>query len=277
MDRIRTITTLCFLLLGALGLPYLAEHRDTTLSVSSTATVDPKQAGRTAILSLLPPVGKLNATSNQSIAVKIDTGGSLVKEVAFKITFPPDRVKVTDVSFSDSFCTISPVYSISNTQGTVTLSCKSNSPGLLGQLGTVATLITTPLQAGGAAFQFDQTASSVIARVSERDVLSYAVDRVVSYGDNPEGSIIVTSPSHPTGSSCSYKSTAELAWLKREGTTTFEYGWNEDPAAEPGTSTTSTSISLPTKPGTTQFFTVRSIGEKGVKGKITSYRVVSCR
>jgi hypothetical protein len=268
---------LLFLVLGAVGLPYLASHQDAILAVSSTATVDQKQAGRTAILSLLPPLGKLSATSQQSIAVKIDTGGSLVYAVSFTLTFPPDRVRVEDVSLSGSFCTIVPVYSINNKLGTVTLSCRSNSPGLTGQLGTVATLIISPLQAGDAAFQFDQLNSSVTAKVSEKDVLSYAVDRVFSFGETPGNHLTVTSPSHPTGSSCSYKSTADMSWLKLEGATAFEYGWSEDPAFEPKTSTSSTSISLPTKPGTTQFFSIRSVEEKGAKGPITRKRVVSCR
>ncbi|CAN5130729.1 hypothetical protein BH11PAT4_BH11PAT4_1330 [soil metagenome] len=277
MGRLRTITTALFLLFGVVGLPYLASHQDAILAVSSSATVDQKQAGRTAILSLLPPVGKLNTSSKQSIAVKIDTGGSLVQAVSFVLSFPPDRVKVDEVSLSGSFCTITPTYSINNKQGTVSLSCRSNSPGLTGQLGTVATLVTTPLQSGDAAFQFDQTASSVTAKVSEKDVLSYAVDRVVSYGETPSNHLTVTSQSHPTGSSCSYKATAEMSWLRVEGATTFEYGWSEDPSQEPGTSTGSTTISLPTKPGTTQFFSIRTAGEKGAKGPITRNRVVSCR
>lgn len=276
MTKLQTVGSSIFLILGLIGLPFLAEHQESVITVSSSATVDPKQAGRTSILSISRPIGKVASGVKQSLAVKIDSGGSIVAAVAFKLSFPPDKVQVEDVSFSNSFCTIEPTYSINNTLGTVTLTCKANSPGLTAQLGTVATLVTNPLTAGDAAFQFDQTASSVTARGSNRDTLSYTVDSIVSYGETPGNSIIVTSKSHPAGTSCSFKAAVDLAWLKQEGNVSFEYGWSEDPAATPSVNTSSTTLSLPTKAGVTQFFSIRGISDKGVKGPITRYRVVSC-
>jgi hypothetical protein len=270
------VLTITALVLGCIGLPYLALQQDSVVAVTSTSIVDTKQAGKTAILSLVAPVGKFGPTQTQTLPIRIDSGGSLVSAVNLKILFPPDRVRVTDVNFSNSFCTISPVFSINNTLGSVTLSCTSNSPGLTGQLGTVASLITSPLQPGDASFQFDQVSSSVIARVTNKDVLSYTVDKTISYGENPGNRLVVTSTTHPLGMSCSFKSTTELAWLKQEGASTFEYGWSEDPNQEPTTPTSSTTISLPTKPGATQFFSIRAVNDKGVKGSVTRYRVASC-
>ncbi len=99
-------------------------------------------------LSLLPGSGVLNLGEPQRIAIQLTTGGDAINAVQTTVVYDPQKVTITEILTTDSFCQLFPVKTINATIGEATIGCGLPTPGFSEATGTVAVLSLGLNQAG---------------------------------------------------------------------------------------------------------------------------------
>ena len=285
MDTAKRLLALGFIFVGSIAAVFVIQYRVGETGTKPTV-VDVRSAGRTATLSLTVPAlpdgtqpSHLGIGAHQTLNLQVDDGGSVVGAISGSILYPPDLIQIDTMSFANSFCTLNTSINDNPKSGALSFSCQASQNKLTTQIGNVATISVTTRASGNANLQLSGD-TDVQSAVPTHSVLASTQGLSLVIGNPDAQTLIVTSRTHPLSLACSLRSSAELAWLSpNPSVARFEYVWSDNAAAEPSNPTVSTSISLPTIPGATQFFRIRSLNSvsgKDVRGPITTYRVVSC-
>jgi hypothetical protein len=239
-------------------------------------TVDQHQAGRVARLFIKNSASNSQALQPLSLPIIIDTGGAVISRAEVEITFEPELLKTTQLSFAGSSCASFTGQNVDETTGTISFTCERFNGSTSTQLQTLATISTTPVGFESPLLSF--TDQSHLISSQGKEVLKQREALIVSLKSQVPASpaLVPLAERSVSVGNCTSLATTSFAWLKEAGVTKFLYAWSDTAPITPTISTISTSIDVPLKPATVHFFTLRAVGDNGTVGPVRTIRVASC-
>lgn len=182
------------------------------LIYNSTLTLDPENI-------------TFSPSFEQSVAIKVRTGGEAINAAQIVLHYDPEKVRVVDILSEKTFChqNFFLERSIDNEKGEVRIVCGLPTPGFSNPEGTIAELLLQPIAAGVFSLRFDEEETKVLANDGlGTNVLrqftngSYLVAQsfektgLVAKSAIPE--ILIFSPTHPNQERWYSKKAIEFTW-----------------------------------------------------------------
>ncbi len=230
-----------------------------------------------ATLRLQPEVGVFDQSTQQTIRLKVDTGGEVINAVNAVINYNPDLVEVSDILMDHSVCTLIVQKIIDHQQGKATVACGIPSPGFSGQGGTIAELVVQPKQTGQYGLRYG-AASTVLANDGlGTDVLrkvtngSYLTSHLDASQSTAADEIMLYSSSHPNSERWYHKKKVKMIWQDIPDNE-YLYVFSQDPNATPYLPTTEHQVTVSADSDGTYYFNIAS-SQNTELGPMSSYRV----
>jgi hypothetical protein len=277
-------------------------------TASDVVAVTIAQPGRLASIQLLTPnsvdqpVPQSKPGQPYPMTLLVDTNGSLPQEIQASYRFDPQAISLALSATSASACGGVPDQAIDTIQGILRFRCVLS--GDVGKSGTrlpLTSIIVTPKKSGswqlspipGASkatrtnglvstdvlrsstgFQQVATANGAAIRPSfTSSLLRPELETTKVQGTPPDFPVI----SSATTAQCNASNAISFRWPIPTGTIRFEYAWTDGVAnPEPSNPTVSSELTLPTKRGQIQYFTIRAVGLNNTKGPVQQVAVKTC-
>jgi hypothetical protein len=225
-------------------------------------------------LSLSPDFGIFDKTSEQHIAIKVNTGAESINAAAIHLRYDPAQLKIIDISTINSFCDQSLFLekSSDNENGTVTISCAVANPGFSGTDGTVADLVIQALKEGPISLTFDDNTAVLANDGLGTDVLRLATGAHYTAINRINGAKIF-SPTHPNNERWYNKPDVTFVWNMLPDAF-YLYGLDQDPTGSKTTwaTTTATTLTTHVPHDGTYYFHLKPIQSNEAKAILT-YKV----
>lgn len=240
-------------------------------------SVDQQQAGRLARIFVKGTTQDYVGGSPARLTIMLDSGGSVLAGANVVIAYQPELVKDVKISFEGSHCASLPGYDIDAEAGSIRFSCDRFNATNANQIQPLAVVTLTPLGTTSPTLLFDEATN--VTSIQNKSVLRVAEPYTVSLKSLTQatGPRLVTLANHTSMAEvCTPATTAFFSWLKDADMAKFLYSWKSEAPAKPTISTISTTVNLPLEKGTSYFFSIQAVDDKGTLGPIRSTRVVSC-
>lgn len=176
-------------------------------------------------LALDPENITLSPSFEQSVAIKVRTGGEAINAAQVVLHYDPKKVRVIDIITTKSLCDQNFFLerNIDNEKGEIRIVCGLPTPGFFGPEGMVAELLIQPVAAGVFSLRFDEEETKVLANDGlGTDVLRQFTDGSYLVAQSFEKTgllarraipeILIFSPTHPNQERWYNKKAIEFAW-----------------------------------------------------------------
>ncbi len=249
---------------------YLIEIDTTTIQRASYEIYN-------ATMRLQPEANVFDVAAEQTIRLKVDTGGEVINTVGAVVGYNPDLIEVKEIRTDHSLCTFFAEKKIDQDQGLVTVSCGLPTPGFTGQGGTIAELVIQPKQTGQFWLRYqedsvvlanDGLGTDVLRKVTNGSYLAEDFDTIT---DPANQQVIVYSASHPNSERWYRQNKVKMVWQSIPGKR-YVYTFSQNPAAVPSTPISNYKVTVPASGDGEYYFNIATI-DGGVLGPVSSYRV----
>lgn len=270
-----TWLALGFCVMGSLtGSAILLAGMDGRLGTPAVS-VDLRQPAPAAAINFSTNATRFSTSESTRIAVRLDSGGAVLKEGTVALVYDPSLVSVESFSTEGSACAALSEQRLDAERGRLTFVCSAFNGSVASQMSTLASVAVRPLTSEAAVLAVDMSASRLVS-IQDKDMLKRSVPLVLTPAASGLGSRLSLASEMPE-LRCVNSSLVKISWLKPAGIDSFAYEWTEAaPSRNPSVPTVSTSLNLPLKPGMDHFLSIRPIRSDGTVAPATLRRVVSC-
>lgn len=197
------------------------------------------QAIYNSVLRFEPELGIVDMSVEQSVAIRVVSGGESINVVEIHVQYEPESIKVNDIITTNSFCDPETFIekTIDNDKGEVVIICgKPN--GFDGEIGTVANLLIEPLRPGEFHLRFDDETVVLANDGLGTDVLRQSTNAsftVLSSFDETfatTSKLILFSRTHPNSERWYNSRDVYVSWSELQNDGQYIYSMDKNPEGE---------------------------------------------
>lgn len=198
---------------------------------------EPPSAIYNSVLKFEPEWGVVDIAAEQSVVIKLISGGEAINAAQANIEYDPSAVKVADVITTKSFCDPSFFLekTIDNEKGLVTIAC-GRPGGFAEDTGILAELLVQPLKSGGFSLRFGSGTQVLAHDGLGTNILRQIINasfRVLSLSDAPtfpqSAQPLLFSSSHPNSERWYNARDVAVSWPRLSEKTRYVYAIDQNP------------------------------------------------
>lgn len=174
--------------------------------------------------------------STFNLSVVLDTKGSSVNTIEVEISFPPDKIQLTNPSVGQSIIQLWPAPpNFSNKEGKIYFIGGIPSPGIITSDGVVLTLTFRVISPGDAQISFGGQTSVLANDGLGTNILKQKPEAFFKFLVPPPQGPAISSPTHPDQERWYKDNNPIFIWSKNQFASTFSYLIDHDPSGVPDT------------------------------------------
>lgn len=245
------IAILCLVLFAVNTIIYLSIFKRKVFDIK-----EPPLAIYNSVLKFEPEWGVIDIANEQTVAIKVISGGELINAAQANIEYDPSAVRVADIIITKSFCDPSFFLekTIDNKKGLVTIAC-GRPGGFTEDTGILAELLVQPLKSGDFSLRFGSETQVLAHDGLGTNVLRQIINasfRVLSLSDalafSQSARPLLFSSSHPNSERWYNTRNVAVSWPRLSEKTRYVYtiDQNSDTALRSGESVAENTLYIKT-------------------------------